>query len=417
MSRRRRGKKNNLPILAFAIVVIAGFALFLLFSSGSIFEDDSICGEAREKDPDNGGYCMTTKNDHDELAIVVGNTQNSPEPNLDFTKGELLDILKGVFYNTERNDSPNIYIISASGTNKRIDYNDKYRVKRNVSASNNELKNLGKEINSAIKSLPTEPGADYIGGILEAGTILKDAENPLIIVVGSGYNDTGALNFAQNNILQNKDIAIDYLKRNNRIRENILDGKSVQWYDIGNVVSPQVDLSDYKTDIREIYDDVISYLGGKIQFDSSKEIKNESVKSQFTVQQVYIDKLKEGDIFNITENIGEFKPESSELKTPLAELKDKLTPFVSKFDLNAGIRLDVTGYTYVGSGNRCPTDGQIALGRANTIKGVLIDMGVPSNKIDTHGGKGAPADGPDYTCSSNLPASEQRTVKIKVLKD
>ena len=49
------------------------------------FSDTSSCGD-REIDEEKEGYCLVTSSDFDELVLVVGNTQNSPAPVLDFNK-------------------------------------------------------------------------------------------------------------------------------------------------------------------------------------------------------------------------------------------------------------------------------------------------------------------------------------------
>lgn len=414
MSRRRRRKNNsNSTIIAIIVALLCIGALVLLINSGSFSGGDSGCG-SREEDTNRSGYCITSKSDYDEMVIVTGNTQNTPEPNLDFTQDELYDILGGIFYNTERGDSPNISIVSASGTNQLIDYDARYKVKQNIAASNNELKKLGDELNSAIKTLPEESGADYVGGILEAGSYLKNAKNPLILVVGSGYNDSGALDFANTDILQNKNATIDYLTQSKRIRENNLDNITIYWYDIGYVVKPQADLSEYKEIIREIYKEALGYLGAKeIKFFASRKRASESIDSLYTVQQVYIDELKVGDTFDVNENIGKFYPDKDILINP-SEVKEKLSSFAKRFNPTSNTKLKLTGYIAI-----CVSQGQLGLSRAETIKGVLVELGIPADKIETHGERGSPPESPNeaYSCNSHLPEIERRTVRIEVVKD
>lgn len=140
---RRRSKKDNNKWLTVVIVVLCVCALGFFIYAGSSSSENSSCG-TREEDAERSGYCVTSSKDYDELVIVAGNTKNTPAPDLDFTQGELYDILGGVFYNAERGATPNISIISVAGSNHTIEYTANHKVAQNIIASNNELKNLAK---------------------------------------------------------------------------------------------------------------------------------------------------------------------------------------------------------------------------------------------------------------------------------
>ena len=205
MSRRSR-RKNNLmssPMVWGGVILIGIVALVALFNLlASSISNNSPCGDNGE-DPDKPGYCLTSSKDFDELVVVTGNTQNSPEPNLDFSQGDLKKWLLGVFYNTEEDTNVNVPVISVSGDNRAIDHDNDFEPAKNLTASNNELKKLGKELNSAIKESPSDSGADYLGAIMEASRLFpSSAKNPLIIVVGSGLSDSGLLNFASEDFLK-----------------------------------------------------------------------------------------------------------------------------------------------------------------------------------------------------------------------
>ena len=420
MSRNRKKKNNNNILIIILLVVIAVVAVVRSPKSDSSYSGESNCG-TREEDTERSGYCVTTAKDYDELVIVTGNTQNSPEPNLDFTQGDLYDILGGVFYNTDRGDSPSISIVSASGNNYTIEYEASYKVSKNVIASNNELKKLGKELNEAIKTSPSEAGADYLGAILEAGSIISSsAKNPLIIVVGSGYSDSGVLNFATDEIMtsywQDANNINSILSQNRSVKEGTLNGVSIYWYNIGNVVDPQPNLNDYKEDLKDIYELALQYLGAdEIKLDNNTGVteNSKSVLSDYSVQPTYIDELKVGDVFDLNENIGKFYPDKNTLTNP-DEVKEKLLAFAKRFNSNGNTKLKLTGYVAY-----CVDSGDVGLQRAETIKNILIELGVPAEKIETYGERGPRSESSDgtYDCNSSLPEEERRTVYIEVVKE
>ncbi len=417
---RRRSKKDNNKWLTVIIVVLCVCALGFFIYAGSSSGENSSCG-TREEDTERSGYCLTTSKDYDELVIVTGNTQNTPAPDLDFTQGELYDILGGVFYNSERGATPNVSIVSAAGNNHIIEYTANHKVAQNIIASNNELKKLGKELNKAIKTLPSESGADYLGAILEANNIISNtSKNPIILVVGSGYSDSGALNFASDEIFnlywQNADNIAQLLSQNRQTKEGALNQTAVYWYNLGDTVAPQASLNVYKEDTKEIYELALEYLGaGKISLNNYTGISSKatSVASEYSVQQIYIDELKVGDTFNVNEDIGRFYPDAATLINA-SEVKEKLVSFAKHFNPNGNTKLKLTGYIAY-----CIDEGQLGLSRANAIKNILMELGIPENKIETHGERGSPPESSNesYTCRSSLPETERRTVKIEVIKD
>lgn len=381
---------------------------------------ESSCGK-REVDTKRSGYCLPNKDDFDELVIVTGNTQNSPAPKVDFTKGDLYEILAGVFYSAERGKLPKISLISAASDNRAISYKAKFRVAKNVLASNNELKKLAQELNTAVLKAPSSAGADYVGAILEAQNLISSAaKNPLIVVIGSGYNDDGVLNFASGEIFnqywRDPQVISTILNQHRRTRTPVLTDISLIWYNLGEVVSPQPNMNKYKRDLQEIYQLALEHLGAK-----KAELSNytgiaaeaQAVKSDFSVQPVFVDELKVGDIFNVNESIGRFYPDRSDLINQ-SEVEQKLASFARRFNHQAPTRLKVTGYVAY-----CVDNGELSLARANTIKGVLTKLNIPDNKIITHGEKGSPPEsaGESSTCNSKLPETERRTVKIEVVKE
>lgn len=405
-SRYKTQQNRNMAIAVVTVIaVIFGVVSILRFGK------DASC-DNRENDPKRDGYCTVEQDDFDELVIVTGNTQNSPAPELDFEKDkDLRNILSGVFYSSNIDTrTPDIHIVSAAGDNHTIDFDNDYKVAQSVTASKNKLQGLGDEINDAIKSLPSEGGADYLGAILEANNLIStDARNPLIIVVGSGYSDNGILNFATNDIINmykaNSNSVIDMLSRNSRTREGVLNG-----------VTMQKSLKQHETDVEDIYTTVLSYLGAKIKHSNFRSTgvgdDTKSVDSSYAVMPVFVDELEGGEFIDFTESMGRFYPDEARLIDPVA-VEEKLASFAKRFNPENNLKLVVTGYIAF-----CIDEGQLGTARANTVKDILTKLGIPADRIETHGEPGSPPEkeGEAYTCDSSLPETERRTIQIKVVK-
>ena len=408
MARKKKGSG-----LLWVVIIILAF--ILLFKDKMPFGGSSdACGK-REVNEDRSGYCLTTSSDYDGLIIITGNTANSPAPNLDFSSGDLSDILSGVFYGDGTTT-----IISAAGNNPIINTSRNYTPKKNLNASNNNLKKLSKEINSAIKQSPSESGANYFGAILKASNEIKSKQlkHPIIVIVGSGYSDRGVLNFATDDVLgrySRDGSAIDLVRGDKSVKEDMLSGATIKWFNAGVVSEPQSKISDhYQALTRDIYAEIFEYLGASSEILGDTGTSDfSSVDTKYTVGQVYVERLKRGDVFNVNEDVGKFKTDSNIL-IDRDEVKEKLRSFATQFDNSSNLRLKVTGYIAI-----CAPGSTLGEERASVIRDILVELGVSGSKIDVYGQPGAPSSNPSesYTCESELPETERRTVRIEVTEE
>ena len=417
MSRRRgrsRRGQNNTPVVAAIIVVIAAVGLFFLVKSGVMVGGDTACYPDEERQ----GYCFVDSNAFDELLIVAGNTANSPVPELDFTKGELRQVLQDVFYSTDENSVPNITIISAAGNNQKIPFKNKNAPARNLNASNARLNTLARELNYAITTSPNEPGADYLGAIMEA----KDnssGNNPLILVVGSGYSDSGVLNFAYGNVLKySKNLASveRLLSANSRTYRGALSQMTIKWHKMGAVVEPQVNMNNYKEDVKTIYEAAFKYLGSPSFTILTNSGGNKPVDTKYYVQPVIASPLTIGTVIDLNENVGQFVPESDALIN-VNSVRMYLAENVVNNYIN-GTKLRLTGYIAT-----CYPGSTLGERRARTLKNVLVELGIPESMIEVDGRDGPPQDNindDSAACNggnsySSLPETHRRTVRLRVV--
>ena len=421
MSRQRRRRSSrsgktgaNVPLI---ISIVALCLLGITFLATNV-KDEDVCG-SRGADTEHEGYCLTNSSDYDNLVIVAGNTRNTPAPELDFDEDkELKKILEGVFYKAESYGNPSITIISAANGEKIKDFNN-VGPGYNSIASQDNLNELKLSINDTIKTSPTHAGADYLDAILKANRAFgkSGSERNLIIVTGSGYSDTGVLDFAHSDLLQRKmqgNIDIYSLARNDpRIKEGELNNTSVYWYNMGYVAKPQDQdvMKDYINITQDIYRDALQYAGAReIVLDRGTGAYGESVHSDHNVDLVHIDKLKSGDSMMVDSNVARFVDDKDDL-TNADTVKNYISSFISKLEPNQ--KLSLTGYI-----DLCKDGYDLGYRRANKIKNLIVEMGVSADRIETHGEFGPPPKNYNeaYSCYDDfsIPNEEQRTVRIVV---
>lgn len=413
-SRRGSRRSNALPWIIVSILLL-GLGIYFVAKN---IDNGDVCGE-RGIDEEKKGYCQVSDKDYGQLVIVAGNTQNTPTPNLDFTDGDLRDILAGVFYSSETNKAPDIKIISAAKGNEDIAFKNNKPAK-NISASNNNLMKLGRSINEAIKSEPKHNGADYFNAILEANRYLNSSNansQKLILVIGSGYSDSGVLDFAHGGIfdkyIANKSNIEAALREDERIKGGELSGTAVYWYNMSYVTSPQPSMEDYRNATTDIYETALRYAGvTNMRLNLKVKRAQASINTIHTVDPVYVEPLKPGDYLSIDDTVSRFLNNQTILQNP-EYVKSYISTFVQKLK-DTSYSLLVTGYM-----DHClPDNRALSKGRAEVIKGLLIEMGISGDKIETYGEYGPPPKDPNaqYVCQDddNIPDEEQRTVRIVV---
>ncbi|MBR3052147.1 hypothetical protein IKG60_00815 [Candidatus Saccharibacteria bacterium] len=412
--------KTKNVIIASVIGIIAIVLLAIVISSFAR-PDAGLC-RGQGEDPNHAGYCPISEESYDQLIIISGNTQNTPEPDLDFTEDEsAAEILSDVFYSSAQGTKPNISIISVSGDNHTIEFDkkSKYITTGTIEASESNLKKLAKELNKAIKEPASSHGANYTGAIAEAKSLINpSSEHPAIIIVGSGLSDSGVLDFAHDDVIENyydsPSSIVNTLEKNPSVVKNSLKGVSVIWYNLGNTVAPQPSMNEEKATLQNIYNSLFSYVGAdEPEYLYKEQSSNDkSVDSPYTVQPTFPSQVVVGDKISFNEYVGAFQPDKAVLINS-DSAKQKLASFVRK--LNRGDKnLKLTGYIAI-----CVDGATLGKERADAIKELLVSMGVDEKRISTYGEPGQPpVDGKNesYSCNRDIPDEEKRTVMIEVVE-
>lgn len=320
----------------------------------------------------------------DEIAIVLGNTQNTPAPTISNEisaaiegtmlrhKGESADELADSIKVISAVKQPVVISLDASDLKLRDIGNNSSNAKRSagidIKAINEKLNNLP----------PTDNGANYLEAILEARDNVSKGSK--IIVIGSGLSDTGDLNFSQSNILtneQSRQYVLQKIKK--KYGYNYLNQYSVEFYGLGDTAKPQEALSSKQKEVvREIYKDTIRSLGGDVGI-NTKTLAGDSIKTDYVVGTTDTGCGDIGLVFD--DNNLKFVGNEAKFidETAAKESLTTIKTFWDKYsDIISSIQID--GYIA-----HYPGFGTLSQKRANLVKKVLINLGIPADKIKATG--------------------------------
>jgi len=342
----------------------------------------------------------------DELAIVLGNTQNSPAPSL---SGDVSEVIVSTMLAHKGEDADilggSIKFISAIKQPVVIDLDDSDVKLGGISHNNSNAKRDAKRNITAIEEKlnglkPSDNGANYLEAIMEARSNVKLGSR--IIVLGSGLSDSGDLNFSKTNLLTNENTRRKTIQEiQEKYGSDYLEDYSVEFYGLGDTTKPQEALSSIQKDIvRDMYKESIRKLGGRVTINTRTQTGN-AIATEYVVGTT---DTGCGDIKLIFDDedlkfVGDraiFIDEASAIKA-LSSIHD-----IWEKQHDTIERIQIDGYTA-----HYPGADTLSQKRADTVKNSLVRLGITSSKI-TASGKGY---GPYKTDAQN------RTVKVNISRD
>lgn len=416
MARRRgRNSGNNTSTL---FLIIIGILMYLLFPRLQITEEQKdLANQNKVPLSEEDKINESNKEEHDIVAFVIGNTENSPAPELTDNKN-VKDTLEKIFYSTEAGEVPNIVLFSATANPKTIEIDDKYYLGQaaNKLASQSNFNDLLKGIELAANSSPTCSGADYFATIIEALEYVKDYNNPIIIIYGSGLSDTGIINFAFDNLITDKgteeEKIISILSSDKRFSNESYSNVTINWYGIGQTVGKQPELKEWKKSVENTYGAIFNYFNITYKFYSIK-VSNatKSVPTEYKVNITSLPIIEENYELSLNERYLSFYPDTAILQNK-KEVEQLLKGVAEKLNTNKDIKIKLTGYQTV-----CANTKTLSIERAEVIKEVLVNLGVAKDRITTDGVAGPPDNRPENPrCGNTGIAVEHRTVILETYK-
>lgn len=414
MARRRGRNSGNNNSLLFLIII--GILIYLLFPRLQLNQEQN---KSQNQINETNFNASNSENQtqYDIVAFVVGNTENSPAPKLTDNKN-ISTTLENLFYSTEAGELPNIVLFSATSEPKTIEIEKKYFLGQaaNELASQSNFNDLLKGIEKAANSSPSCSGADYFAAINEALEYVKGYDNPLIIVYGSGLSDIGVFNFAFDDLITDSGLEKEHvdtiLSSDNRFANESYPNVTVNWYGVGQTVGKQPELKEWKKSVENTYKAIFEYFNIVYKFYSIKVSSNtESVSSDYKVNITALPIIEENYELSLDERYLSFYPDTAQLQNQ-PEVEQLLKSVVEKLNKNKSVKIKLTGYQTV-----CGKTKTLSIQRAETIKSIMVNLGISADRITTDGVAGPPDDRTeDPPCGSTGVAVEHRTVVLETYK-
>ncbi|WP_210505474.1 OmpA family protein [Naasia sp. SYSU D00057] len=208
-----------------------------------------------------------------------------------------------------------------------------------------------------------------------------------VLVVGSGLQTTGTLNFVEGDLLYAPAAEVaDALRTANELPSH-LAGVTVYWSGMGDVSSPQQPLSiSARENLIAIWRAVIEGAGGTL------EVLEEPLTgapdpglpdvTAVPIRAVPLTPSWDEPVVLHDDQV-RFQPDSSELLDE-ASVRIVLGEIATSI-ADGSVAVTVTGSTSAQGSQSQEADVQLSLARAERVKGILVSLGAPADSIQTAG--------------------------------
>jgi outer membrane protein OmpA-like peptidoglycan-associated protein len=358
-----------------------------------------------------GGLTVPAE-DYKAVVLVIGNTANQPVPEISNNIEPFLNaalMINGFFNDDGEFQGNGFAIVSAagSGSHETIVLNGEGL--KAVKAGGNEKNNKKHastdidKIKSHMSASPSADSLDFLGGIKEAVHQVEGVEGDgkiLLVLIGSGLNDVGPLNFASYPDLINQDpstIVSTILENpDTNLSNTTLEGFDVVLSGLGETVPPQPDLENEGTNsrenVRKIYEELVRGLGGNVLYTDKTATSSEkktSVETSYTVTPTILNPASplvwksNADITELhftTESLN-FNGDEATFVDPAAAAST-LNAVVDEIKGEKNVKISIVGYTASTKANLNESENSLSTERANAVRDILVNnLGVDSSLI------------------------------------
>lgn len=351
----------------------------------------SSCGVSAEQDGADSAACATPGSSSvngmnldgysppDGIAIVAANTANSPVPDLSATASELVTNLM------QQGSLPSLWSATANPSPlpvKLQQISEKYSPKKNAARLEN---NIGR-ISKALATSPEGAGLSLFEGIGVARDQLasEQAQNPWIVVIGSGLDDSGPLSTTGGLLEQDPTRVAEQVAAANPGFS--LKGTTVVLQSLGYTVDPQTAPTTAQRDlISKLWETTLTYLGAQVITDplpaADCSVSTDQPVTPTELPEPTVDCQGQTISYRLPGSLL-FAGDSSTVRTGVDEL---LSDAIEILKANPNTAATVIGHT--ASSNAYTPDELVKLSddRANAVKVSLINSGVEAGRITAYG--------------------------------
>jgi outer membrane protein OmpA-like peptidoglycan-associated protein len=369
-------------------------------------------GAAAAPPPEAFGDCVLSDA---PVAIVIGQRANSPaipENGTDMLRAALDHAIDSETWLT---------LIEVDGDPDQLQQEQLALRGKNGPAREDERLSLRQAAGQAILATTADdPEADLLAALhLATRDIRAHADQGTIVVSDSGLSTAGALDYTQPGVLlsQPGDLTA-YLEQQQALPD--LTGITVVLSGIGDSAEPQPDLPvDMQARLIEHWTSLAEGAGAScVYVDPAPATLDSGVGlpavSVVAVPEPPQPKLIPSEPLRLGEETVAFRPDSDQMIDP-ETARANLAPLADELKAT-GSRVELTGTTATGGTEEYRL--QLSRIRAEAVKALLVDLGVPAERIDTRGvGINHPDHVPDLTEDGVLlpgPAAQNRAVFVTV---
>jgi len=257
--------------------------------------------------------------------------------------------------------------------------------------------------------------ADLLAALDSGGRASASSENKILYLYDSGVSTAGPL--AMQNGLLGRDTNVTLIIESLRAVGNIpyLDGVTVHWWGLGQVVAPQNDVPVWaRTKLRELWAAVVEAGGGSVSFHDDAVVATPPVGDLPGVTPVTFDDGEPKPVsVTIPESQISFRPDTADFAEPAAAEK-ALKAIASALEQPEGNRLWVTGCTANPSGASVPRMQELSQQRAQRVADELAKSGI-TTAFEVQGfGPACPGRTPESGTTSEIDASQAKNRRVLV---
>lgn len=317
-----------------------------------------------------------------DVCFVIGNTKNVKQIDLNILQDEFLQAME---------NKSNYSVIVIDGNPNEISFSGKLKKSNRLFTKNdNNQEILNNRMKEIISCTPNDEEIDILTALNYASkSIDKKADKKKIVIYSSGISTAGDLNFAANPdlIYNDENKVVEHLKNRHALPD--LSNIEIIWYGLNHVEGEQSELGTFELyKLKCIWSQILKECG--VEFEDMSEIFDEmpskNIPPEEMINKSDFPKVSSVVFGNIPFSIEtfDFEVNSSILKNR-EEAIEILKP-ISQDIINAGYpQFYIVGSTASDSKYSKAECLELSLERAQVIKDIICDLGVPENCLKVYG--------------------------------